>query len=99
MSRTDEFMGWMIEMGKKVKAKEIKHPEMMRLMRDLYPEFTPDDKEGETTFEDKCDNCGECVCEGKQIVLSPNIYCRGCALNMLTANEAEMKELKLALQS
>jgi uncharacterized protein YdiU (UPF0061 family) len=49
--RREEFMDWAIEFGTKLKRGEITHQKLMRMMRKLYPEFTPDDKEGEDASE------------------------------------------------
>ena len=48
-----EFMEWQMNMIIDYKSGKITHAQGMRMMRDLYPEFTPDDKEGEDSFTDK----------------------------------------------
>jgi len=51
--RIEEFMEWQMDLFKQLKEGRITHAQGMRMMRDLYPEFTPDDKEGEDSFTDK----------------------------------------------
>jgi hypothetical protein len=50
--RMDEFMEWQMDLFKQYEAKQITHAQGMRMMRELYPEFTPDDKDGEDSFTD-----------------------------------------------
>jgi len=52
-ARIEEFMEWQMDLCMQYKAKKITHAQGMRMMRELYPEFTPDDKEGEDSFTDK----------------------------------------------
>jgi hypothetical protein len=51
--RMDEFMEWQMDLFKQYEAKQITHAQGMRMMKELYPEFTPDDKEGEDSFTEK----------------------------------------------
>lgn len=51
--RHDEFMEWQMNLMTDYKAGKITHAQGMRMMQELYPEFTPDDKEGEDSFTDR----------------------------------------------
>jgi hypothetical protein len=48
-----EFMEWQKNLIIDYKSGKITHAQGMRMMKELYPEFTPDDKEGEDSFTEK----------------------------------------------